>query len=309
MDLVSIVIPTYNRHASLERALRSALRQASGERFTVEVIVVDNSPEANAAPVVRAVAGATASLRFLHEPRTGVANARNAGVADARGRWVAFLDDDEEAAPGWIACLVETARKTGADAVFGPVTAQADGGGEIGPLAPYFSRCIDRPDGADITELVAYLGTNNSMFDRERCLKGGRTFETSLNESGGEDSLLLRQLVLGGRRFAWSAQAGVIEWAAQKRLNWAYVRKRKFLSGQIRVFVNQMIGPRHWIVIPGWMAIGLAQFVAGHVLAWTLWLVDPVKSEKAAATASGGLGKVLWATRFRPALYGKGLVS
>ena len=222
---------------------------------------------------------------------------------------MAFLDDDEEASPDWIARLTETARATGADAVFGPVVAKADGGGEIGALAPYFSRALDRADGTDITDLAAYLGTNNSLFDRERCLNGARTFDTSLNESGGEDSLLLRTLVLSGRRFAWSARAGVTEWAAQKRLNWAYVRKRKFLSGQIRVFVNHMIGPRHWFAIPLWMAVGLLQFMAGQGLALALRFIDRERAEKAAATASGGLGKVLWASRFRPALYGKGLVS
>lgn len=309
MDIVSIVIPTYNRNRSLERALSSALAQRDRDSVSIEILVVDNSPGGIAAPVVAAVAGGASQVRYLHEPRTGVANARNSGVAAARGRWVAFLDDDEEACPDWIASLTAVARTSGADAVFGPVVAKADGGGEIGPLGPYFSRAIDRPDLADITDLSAYLGTNNSMFDRLRCLNGAETFDVTLNEVGGEDSLLLKRLVLSGRRFAWAADAAVTEWAAEKRLNWAYVRKRKFLSGQIRVFVHHMIGPRQWLAIPLWMAVGLAQFVGGRALALALGFIDREKAEKAAALASGGLGKVLWGQRFRPALYGKGLVS
>ncbi|HRJ69989.1 MAG TPA: glycosyltransferase family A protein, partial [Beijerinckiaceae bacterium] len=122
MDTVSIVIPTYNRNRSLERALASALaQQQTCGSVSLEIIVVDNSPDGNAAAIVAAHAGGPVAVRSLHEPKTGVANARNAGVAAAQGRWVAFLDDDEEASPDWIARLTETARATGADAVFGPV--------------------------------------------------------------------------------------------------------------------------------------------------------------------------------------------
>lgn len=309
MDAVSIVIPTLNRPASLMRALASARAQAGLGGVSLEILVVDNSPDANARALVIAAGAGDPAVRYLSAPRPGVANARNAGVGAARGDWIAFLDDDEEAAPDWIARLVAVARTTGADAVFGPVEARADGAGDIGELAPYFSRRIDRPDAADVTDLAAYLGTNNSMFARGRCLAGDEPFATSLNETGGEDSLLLKRLVMQGRRFAWAAGAGVTEWAAARRLNWAYVRKRKFLSGQIRVFVHRMAGPGQWGRILMWMAIGLAQCVGGGLAALALWPFARTRAARALATAYGGLGKVLWTPRFRPALYGSGLVS
>lgn len=309
MDLVSIVIPTLNRQHSLARALASARRQVVPADVRVEVIVIDNSADGSARSVVDALSASPGwPLRYLSEPRPGVANARNSGVAAATGRWVAFLDDDEEAGADWLAHLVRVARTSGADAVFGPVIAKADGATEIGALAPYFSRSIVKPDAADITDLCAYLGTNNSMFDRLRCLGGQTPFDTSLNESGGEDSLLLKELVRDGRRFAWAAGAEVTEWAALRRLNWAYIRKRKFLSGQIRVFVQHMLGAR-WHHIAFWMAVGLGQFITAGLAALILRLPAPERANRAAATAFGGLGKVLWASRFRPALYGSGLVS
>jgi len=309
MDVVSIVIPTLNRQASLQRALASACGQSGLEAVALDIVVIDNSAEANARDSVAGFAAQGLPVRYLSEPRPGVANARNAGVAAAKGRWIAFLDDDEEARPDWIAQLVAVARRTQADAVFGPVEARADGAGDIGGLAPYFSRRIARPDASDITDLAAYLGTNNSMFDRARCLGGGAPFETSLNETGGEDSLLLKRLVMQGRRFAWAAPAGVIEWTSARRLNWAYVRKRKFLSGQIRVFVHRMVGPAQWGRILMWMAVGLAQCVGGGLAALAFWPFDRARAARAAATACGGLGKVFWTPRFRPALYGSGLVS
>lgn len=310
MDIVSIIIPTLRRHASLSRALASARAQAAPEDTRVEIVVVDNSATGDAHAVVAAAAeGDGWPLLYVGEPRPGVANARNAGLRAASGRWIAFLDDDEEAAPDWLAQLLATARATGADAVFGPVEARADEAGDIGGLGPYFSRSLDRPDAADITDLAAYLGTNNSLFARARCLASVDPFDASLNESGGEDSLLLKRLVMQGRRFAFAAGARVIEWAPPRRLNWAYVRKRKFLSGQIRVFVHRMVGPAQWGRIAMWMAVGLAQFVLGGLAALLLWPLDRERSARASATAFGGLGKVLWTPRFRPALYGSGLVS
>lgn len=305
---VSVVVPTLDRPDSLARALSSLANQRLPRDVAVEIIVVDNSREGSAEQIVAAFSADSLPVVFAREPVPGVATARNAGVKLARGRWVAFLDDDEEAAPDWIANLIEIADRSGADAVFGPISARADHGGEMGALAPYFSRALDRPDGADITDLSAYLGTNNSMFHRARCL-GGTPFETSLNETGGEDSLLIRRLVLGGRRFAFAAGACVIEWAPARRLRWAYIRRRKFLSGQVRVFVHRMAEPGNWHRIAFWMSAGLIQFAAAGFLGLVRRPFDRDGSERLLATAWGGLGKVFWARRFRPAMYGSGLVS
>lgn len=317
MDLVSVVVPTFNRLPGLQRAVLSLLAQDVPTDVSLQIITVDNSPDGNARDTIDALQTANLSasgqrridIMYLHEPRVGVSTARNTGVAAASGRWVAFLDDDEEACSCWIAALTDAAKQTGAGAVFGPVDAKSDGEKDIGSLAPYFSREIDRDDHADITDLAAYLGTNNSLFDREKCLAGNATFDPDLNESGGEDSLLLQKLTMSGRRFAWAKQAQVTEWAAQRRLNWAYIRKRKFLSGQIRVFVSQMARPSRWDQILVWMAVGLAQFTLAGAAALALRLFNQEKSARASVIAWGGLGKVLWMPRFRPALYGNGLVS
>jgi len=310
LDRISVVTPTFNRPEPLARALASLLAQRGFEELEVELIVVDNSSDRNAKPAVAALAqDAPFPLHYVSEPRPGVANARNAGVAAATGRWIAFLDDDEEAAPDWLAALVRVARETGADAVFGPIEAKAEGGGEIGAFAPYFERSVTRCDLADITDLAAYLGTNNSMFDRLGCLGEEENFDLRLNESGGEDSLLLQRLVLAGKIFRFAADAHVIEWAPRRRLNWSYVKKRKFASGQIRVFVQAMARPGDPLAIARWMAVGLAQ---SAIFGATTLLSMPLgedRRERMAARLHAGLGKVFWAPRFRLALYGRGHIS
>jgi len=310
MDKISIVTPTFNRPAPLIRALKSLMAQQDLADLDPEIIVVDNSPDANARATVAACAQASPfAVRYVSEPRPGVANARNAGVAAAQGRWIAFLDDDEAADPHWLANLVRIARSQNADAVFGPVSARAEEGMDIGAFAPFFERRIVRADGAEITDLAAYLGTNNSLFDRDSCLSGNVNFEPELNECGGEDSLFLQLLVMAGKRFYFAQGAQVAEWAPPRRLTWSYVRKRKFLSGQIRVFVQDMARPGEFSLIARWMAVGVFQTALYGLAALLTIPFGESPREAMTAKAFGGLGKIFWGRPFRLALYGRGLVS
>jgi glycosyltransferase involved in cell wall biosynthesis len=310
LDRISVVTPTYNRAAPLARALASLMAQRELGDLDVELIVVDNSRDANARAAVTAAAQTSPfPLVYVSEPQPGVANARNAGVARATGRWVAFLDDDEEADPLWLASLASVARATGADAVFGPIEARAEGGRPIGAFARYFERRVKRPDRAEITDLAYFLGTNNSMFDRASSLTAAENFDPRLNESGGEDSLLLQRLVMAGKHFHFAANARVVEWAPERRLTWAYVKKRKFLSGQIRVFVQAMARPGDFRAVARWMAVGLAQSLVFGAATLAFAPLGEDRREDMAARLHGGLGKIFWGPRFRLALYGRGLVS
>lgn len=305
VDQVSIIIPTLNRPQPLRRALASIAAQRLPDDIHLEVVVVDNSTDGSA----HWIAAQYPTMRYLSEPVPGVANARNAGVNASKGRWVAFLDDDEEAVPDWIAQHVENLRRTGADASFGPVQpcAEAQQVDADASFITFFERQMNLPSGSDITSKVAYLGTNNSVFGRAACLAATDPFDISLNETGGEDSLLLQQLVQRGRRFSWASAARVTEWVPAKRLNWDYVTRRRFLSGQIRTFVQYMLEPPRWDRVVFWMAIGAAQGALWSLFA--LVALDRQRSLHARSKAWGGWGKVLWAKRFRPRLYGSGLVS
>lgn len=91
---VSVVIPTLNRPAMLLRALDSVANQAFPPQ---EVIVVVDGPDDEIAKLVQR---AHPSVRLLQmKTRSGAAVARNVGVQNARGAWIAFLDDDDEWLP------------------------------------------------------------------------------------------------------------------------------------------------------------------------------------------------------------------
>lgn len=92
--LVSVVIPTYNRAPLLKTAIASALNQErAGELFDVEIIVVDDCSPEDMSPIVAAFPG----VRYLRLPENrGASGARNAGIKEATGKYVALLDDDDE---------------------------------------------------------------------------------------------------------------------------------------------------------------------------------------------------------------------
>ncbi len=98
----SVVVPTCNRAERLTRCLRSVLRQTIDDH---EVIVVDDGSIDGTPGAVAALA--EPRVRYLRQDNAGTSAARNAGAGLARGRWLIFLDDDDEVRPGWLAGLRE----------------------------------------------------------------------------------------------------------------------------------------------------------------------------------------------------------
>lgn len=107
---VSVVVPTYNRVALLQRALLSLFSQRT-QQANFEIIVVDNNSADETGEVVESLkTKSPVTLRSLRETRQGNAYARNTGVEIAEAPIVAFLDDDVVADENWVDTI-----KTGLD--------------------------------------------------------------------------------------------------------------------------------------------------------------------------------------------------
>jgi glycosyltransferase involved in cell wall biosynthesis len=87
--LVSVVIPTYNCARFLPQAIDSVLGQSYSRR---ELIVVDDGSTDDTDAVLRRYAG---RIRIVQRPNGGVSSARNRGIRESRGEFVAFLDSDD----------------------------------------------------------------------------------------------------------------------------------------------------------------------------------------------------------------------
>lgn len=111
---MSVVIPTRNRWPLLERALASVLGQ---EDVALEVVVVDEG-STDETPERLAAIGDERMRKLRNEEPTGVANARNRGIGEARGEWVAFLDDDDFWAPAKLRSQLAACAEAGADFSF-----------------------------------------------------------------------------------------------------------------------------------------------------------------------------------------------
>lgn len=98
---VSVVIPTYNRAGLIGRAIESVVAQVYQDW---EIIVVDDGSTDETATVVRGFAGQLGErLSYIRQRNAGSSAARNRGIDESRGRFVAFLDSDDEYLPDKLA--------------------------------------------------------------------------------------------------------------------------------------------------------------------------------------------------------------
>jgi len=101
---VSAIVCTCNRETYLDGALRSLVDQTL-PRAKYEIIVVDNGSAASRAKTVCEKYG---DVTYIYEPRIGVSYARNTGWRAAKGKIVAYLDDDEIASRDWLEMILKS---------------------------------------------------------------------------------------------------------------------------------------------------------------------------------------------------------
>lgn len=113
----SVIIPTYARPIMLKSCLRS-LARIDYPREDFEVVVVDDGSTTPLDSIVNPFRGSL-DLVLLTQPNQGPATARNNGAMKAKGRFLAFTDDDCEPAPDWLLSLAGRMHKAPGNAVGG----------------------------------------------------------------------------------------------------------------------------------------------------------------------------------------------
>lgn len=301
---VSIVIPTQRRPDQLLRAARSVLRQAGVDGCALELVIADNDQVPSARRTAEQLAAeAGFPVRYVHEPRAGVANVRNAALERAEGALIAFLDDDEEAPPTWLAALLDAQRRFDADVVFGAVRGRAPDG-QLAHRA-YFEDFFSRKGPAEAAVTRDYHGCGCSLVRRAALPDPVAPFSPARNQTGGEDDLLFAAMRDAGARFAWAPEAWVWEDPAPARLTLAYAVARAFVYGQGPTYHCATSTPPDVVGVARWMAIGLGQTGVYGLVALLKWLAGAPDRAFALDRAARGLGKVLWWGPFKLRLYGQ----
>ncbi|MEO1798461.1 MAG: glycosyltransferase family 2 protein, partial [Pseudomonadota bacterium] len=112
---VSVIVPAYKASDTIERAVGSALKQRT---TSVEVIVIDDASPDDTAQIVEGLCQRDDRVRLIRlEKNSRQSFARNTGIAEARGRWIAILDADDAFADHRLDVLVEHAERRGLDMV------------------------------------------------------------------------------------------------------------------------------------------------------------------------------------------------
>jgi succinoglycan biosynthesis protein ExoM len=245
---ISICICTFKRpellNALLGRLNEVKFSLPAGE---IEIVVVDNDPMQSANAVLSHwEAAGRIPLKHIQCARPNIALARNAAIAASSGDFLAMIDDDELPELTWLYQLVTTLVSTNSDAVFGPVLPKmAEGTPPWLAMGGFF----DRPRYPTGTAIGIGDARTSNVIVRKSCLDGLEgPFCPEFGLTGGEDSLLFRDLQSKGCRFVWCDEAVVEEEVPLQRANARWLLQRSYRIGQtwIRGELARLHGVARW---------------------------------------------------------------
>jgi glycosyltransferase involved in cell wall biosynthesis len=181
--LVTVVVTTRDRPASLGAAVSSALSQTVGD---VEVVVVDDGSRE---PVALGTSGPRLRLARNERP-VGLSAARNAGLELARGRWITFLDDDDALLPRMVERSLEAAAASSLSPPVGVLSGVrvVDESGAV--LEEFGAVPIPRCSG-DILERLHAVRYKNGLFVPVDALRAVGGWDPAIR-AWEHDDLLLR---------------------------------------------------------------------------------------------------------------------
>lgn len=303
--LISVIIPTYHRPEGIFNAVNSVLNQKNAPAF--EIIVLDNDTNGSAQNICAKLSekAHNMGIDFTYdiEHAAGVANARNSAVKIARGKFVAFLDDDETAFEDWLQNLYKAWNETKAWVVFGPIEAVLEDGAE--EPKEYFKSFFERRLDGETRIITNTYGCGNSFIEVAKVFVKNPPFSLETNETGGEDDYLWGDVRARNGNFAFAKDAWVYEHVPKERASWKYMTRRAFAFGHYVSAKYFNSKDKEYLKGIASMGRGCLQALLMLPLFLALALINHEKRAWAYDKMLRGFGKIFWFGDFKQKLYGE----
>jgi len=215
--LVSVIIPTYNRIAVLEKCLKSVLNQTIAPE-TYEIIIVDDCSTDDTMAACREYIRANSNIVYLrNETNKGSATTRNNGILAAKGQLLLFLDNDLIIQPDFIEQHIRCheSNRFGdivvlSDICYAPEYLKTTNYGRFIQSRAIGYRKPGDSGKLDLTNLPGnYFAGGGSSCGREQVIKNGM-FNATLKRYGCEDELFGYYFVKNGGRIVYEPKARLI---------------------------------------------------------------------------------------------------
>ena len=112
MACITVIVPVYKAEAFLKKCTDSILTQSHRD---IELLLIDDGSPDRSGALCDAIAGEDSRVRVFHKENGGVSSARNLGLANATGEYIAFVDSDDWLEPDTFSLLLSALEENGAD--------------------------------------------------------------------------------------------------------------------------------------------------------------------------------------------------
>ena len=213
---LSLVICTRNRASLLNDLLESIKKQDENSQ-NFEVIIIDNGSTDETSKIVRPYIRDIPNLNYVLEERVGLSHARNRGWREAKGEYVAYIDDESKLPPEWMQVALELATSLRPDA-FG------------GPIYPIYAK--EKPEWFKDSYQTFDEGVNAGYLSDNQYLSGGNMIIRLelLQSSGG----FVPHLGMSGKKIAYGEETYFLKRLRELNFIAVYYDKRLYVFHLVR---------------------------------------------------------------------------
>lgn len=267
----SVVICTYNRSTHLKNVLKSLSEQIVPENLEWEIIVVDNNSIDDTSKVVKDFGNSSGTpIKYLKEEKQGLSHARNRGIMESKGKYIAFTDDDVIVDENWVSSLYEAFQRYGCDCVGGRIfmkpvrklprwlkkelwgfLAYLDYGNEPFQISDHFIFGTNMAFARDILDNVTYFNTEL-----------GRTGYIPI---GGEETDIVKRILQKGGKAYYQPTAIVYHVIDEYKLKKSYFRRLHYYSGWCEGRFYKVKFKKHIYGIPLFIFVQLLRSVMKYL--------------------------------------------